>query len=245
MLQNYRFSQFIYFLPFLLCTILYLPGLNGGFLFDDYPNIIANSAVYLENLSLSSLKEAAFSSYSGKLQRPVSMISFALNHWAINSLDVYGFKTFNLILHILNGALLFVFLKLLTNNPIIEQPNNFKKDWFIFSVVSAWLISPLHVSTVLYVVQRMAMLSAFFVLCGLISYIFFREHLNKKHNGKSLLYLFLFAGCVLLATLSKENGILLPYFALLLELVFFRLATNSKGAKVCLLTFSRLAHVRS
>jgi hypothetical protein len=227
-----------YLFPFLVCVTIYLPGLKGGFLFDDYANIIANPSLYIDTLSFNSLREAAFSSYSGKFQRPVSMVSFALNHWAFNSLDVYGFKAFNLILHILNGALLFVFLKLLANNSIVEQPNNFKKDWFIISVVFAWLISPLNVSTVLYVVQRMAMLSAFFVLCGLISYIFFREHLNRKQNGKSLLYLFLFSGCVLLATLSKENGILLPYFALLLELVFFRFATNSKGAKVCLLTYS-------
>ncbi|MEE9424784.1 MAG: hypothetical protein V3V18_07365 [Methylococcales bacterium] len=225
-------------LPFLICALVYLPGLTGGFLFDDYPNIIKNSAVHLHTLSFNSLKEAAFSSYSGKFQRPVSMVSFAFNHWVINSLNAYGFKAFNLILHILNGILLFVFLKLLLKNTIMPYPSQPKKDWIIIAIVFAWLISPLNVSTVLYVVQRMAMLSAFFSLSGLISYILFREYLNKSLKGKSIFFLFLFAACCALATLSKENGILLPYFTLLLEAVFFRFTTNSPGQKAFLWTYS-------
>jgi tetratricopeptide (TPR) repeat protein len=221
-------------LPFLICALVYLPGLTGGFLFDDYPNITNNSAVHLHTLSFNSLKQAAFSSYSGKLQRPVSMVSFAINHWATNSLNAYGFKAFNLILHILNGVLLFVFLKLLLNNAILPQPSQLKKDWIIIAIVFAWLISPLNVSTVLYIVQRMAMLSAFFSLSGLISYILFREYLNQAQKGKSLFFLFLFIVCCGLATLSKENGILLPYFALLLEAAFFRFTTNSQAGKAFL-----------
>ena len=46
----------------LFVVAAYLPGLHGGFIFDDYPNIIDNARVKLEHFTANGLSSAAFSS---------------------------------------------------------------------------------------------------------------------------------------------------------------------------------------
>ena len=81
-----------------------------------------------------------------------------------------------------------------------------------------WLLHPFLVSTTLYVVQRMAQLSMLFSLVGLTLYI--RGRIMVPVNPRRA-YLTMTLSIVLfglLATLSKENGILLPLFAAVIEL---------------------------
>jgi protein O-mannosyl-transferase len=59
----------------LLGTAVYIPGLSGGYIFDDYPNIIDNPALQPDTLSLNTLISAAVSSDSGVLSRSNSRIS--------------------------------------------------------------------------------------------------------------------------------------------------------------------------
>jgi tetratricopeptide (TPR) repeat protein len=227
MLQANRITPIVYILPFLICTLIYLPGLKGGFFLDDYPNIINNPAIQIDSLTATNLKQAALLSSSSTFQRNVSMLSFAFSHYLSGGLYAYGFKLFNLAIHLLNGFLLLVLLKLISRGISTENRTPQINHWIIIAIVLSWLISPLNVSTVLYVVQRMAMLSAFFVLSGLIFYIRFRISFNNKHNHQSILEFSLFIACTILAVLSKENGILLPYYALLIEIAFFQFSTSS------------------
>ncbi|NID05211.1 tetratricopeptide repeat protein [Luteibacter jiangsuensis] len=72
----------------------------------------------------------------------------------------------------------------------------------------AWLLHPLFVSTVLYVVQREAMLPTAFVLLGLHLWLTARSQVQR---GRSEIGLLLGIPLLtLLALLSKANGILLP-----------------------------------
>ena len=68
-------------LLFILIFSAYLPSIQGGFYHDDLPNLVANSDVQIKTLSVESLATAATSSESGKLKRPISMLSFALNYY--------------------------------------------------------------------------------------------------------------------------------------------------------------------
>ena len=77
-------------------AIAYWPGLHGPFLFDDNPNIVNNIALRLANLSPHELLRAAFSSRSGILYRPLSMLSFALNIYLFGGNSFY-FKLTNLV----------------------------------------------------------------------------------------------------------------------------------------------------
>ena len=92
--------------------LVYLPGLPGNFIFDDYLNIVQNPAVHAQTLDAQSLRWAAGSSKAGPLKRPLSMVSFAFNFY-FGGLNPLGYKLVNVSIHVLNGILIFFVLGLL------------------------------------------------------------------------------------------------------------------------------------
>src|SRR6185369_10537583 len=84
-----------------------------------------------------------------------------------------------------------------------------------------WLLHPLNVSGVVYIVQRMNELAVFFTLAGLLAYVDGRVRLlqGEPALGRATLGLCAFG---LLAVLSKENGALISAYALVIEAVCFR-----------------------
>jgi tetratricopeptide (TPR) repeat protein len=104
------------------------------------------------------------------------------------------------------------------------------------ATTSAWLLHPLNLTPVLYVVQRMTSLSALFVILGLIAYAWGRLQMLAGRRGIP----YLIAGiCVAgpFAILSKENGALLPLYMGLLELTVFRLRGATIGSRRAILIF--------
>src|SRR5450759_876568 len=95
---------------------------------------------------------------------------------------------------------------------------------------SAWLLHPLNLTGVLYIVQRMTSLAALFTLLGLIAYLHGRQQLASGKAGWG----WILAGFALftpLAIFSKENGALLPVFMLSLEFIFYRFQAPTSGAR--------------
>ena len=82
----------------LLVLALYWPGLIGGFVFDDYPNIVDNPTLKLDTLDGPAWRAAAFSSDAGSLQRPISMLSFAVNTY-FAGMDPVAMKATNVVIH--------------------------------------------------------------------------------------------------------------------------------------------------
>ncbi len=99
-------------LALLLTTAIYWPGISGGWLFDDYQNIVYNHDMQITDLHLSSLIKAALSSGVGDFKRPLASLSFALNYRA-TGLDPYWMKLTNVVIHLLNGLLVFVLTRAL------------------------------------------------------------------------------------------------------------------------------------
>ena len=95
-----------------LTTIVYWPGLYGGYLFDDYPNIVENHGVQPHDASVPTLVRAALSSPSSEFNRPLASLSFAANYLA-TGLDPYWMKLTNLVIHLLNGLLVFLLARAL------------------------------------------------------------------------------------------------------------------------------------
>ena len=88
-------------------ALAYAPGLNGGFVFDDYPNIVDNTTLHVHfGSGWFEWVAAAFSSPSADLQRPLAMLSFAVNH-ALTGLDPYWMKLTNVGIHLANTLLVF------------------------------------------------------------------------------------------------------------------------------------------
>lgn len=211
----------------------YLPGLTGSFIFDDGVNIIANPWLRIGNLSLPALWQAAHSGNAGPLMRPLSMMSFALEYYAAG-MDAYHFKLINLGIHLLNGLLIFVFSRLLLSlhhKVHCPDPDAAHHFWVPLAVAAIWLLHPFNLTGVLYVVQRMTSLSALFVLSGLIVYLRGRARLLRGDNYGFAAIAASFLVFTPLATLSKENGALLPLLALLMEATLLRWHTAQQASR--------------
>lgn len=229
------FPYFLFVCSLVLAFFSYRPGLYGGFLFDDTINIVENLALKIYLFDLASLKLAAFSMGDGISGRPISMLSFALNYYLAGPAP-YSFKLINLVIHLLNGLCIFILTALILgiyrryHDPELGSE---RLRWISLAVASAWLLHPLNLTSVLYVVQRMASLSALFMLLGLIAYLHGRRRQLDGHAGWGwiLAAFFLFTP---LAVLSKENGALLPAFMLLAEVVLLNFKTPMPKARFAL-----------
>lgn len=201
----------------LLCTLLYLPGLDGPFLFDDAPNLVAPLQAWLRGET--GWQEIVFGNGSGPLGRPLSMLTFLANANA-SGLAPLPFKATNLAIHLACGALLYALLMCLLPR---DRWLKHRVELCALLITGLWLLHPMQVSSVLYVVQRMAQLSALFVLAGLLAYVYGRQCLELGRQRAGWLLLFLVVpGLTLAAALSKENGILLPLLCGVIELGYFR-----------------------
>lgn len=224
----------------LLTIVIYYPGLSGDYLFDDTSNLLQNKALDIETLDMDTLRSAAYSSGAGILRRPVSMASFALNRYFFG-IAPYSHKVVNLAIHLLTGCLLFLFSRLLISGyqkfrkPALSVP---AARWIPVIVCGMWLVHPLNLTSVLYIVQRMTSLSALFTVAGLCLYVIGRQRMLTRKHGLSIILVGLFAMGGL-AILSKENGILLPLYMLVIELTLFRfLSTTGQPDKAIIAFFT-------
>lgn len=204
----------------ILAFLVYQPGLTGPFIFDDKPNIVDNRALHIDRLGINSVTEAAFSMGDGVSARPISMSSFAANYY-VSGLNASDFKLTNLIIHLLIAVCLFILTKLILKAYFQRHPNSSESlitNWVSLGSTALWVLHPMNLTTVLYVVQRMTCLSALFVLLGLIAYTYGRQQNPKSKWVWICSSFFVFTP---LAVLSKENGALLPVYLLLIEAIFF------------------------
>lgn len=211
-------------------VLAYRPGLSGGFALDDYTNVVDNPALTVPDLSWQSLSHAMFSFQAGPTMRPLSMLSFALNRHAAGN-DAAAYKITNLAIHVVNSLLVFVFLLRLLS--IYKQrfathlPDD-RLDWLALLCGGLWLLHPLNVTPVLYVVQRETALSATFMLLGLNVYALARQRNMDGRRGAWSLWT-VFPALTVLAVLSKESGALLPVYALVIECFLFRFQRSQGG----------------
>lgn len=203
-------------------VLAYWPGLHGPFLFDDNSNITDNPALHFAGFTLQDLMRAAFSSRSGLLFRPISMLSFAFNFYFFGS-EVFSFKLTNVIIHLINALLiLWLTQRLLVNCRRRFQFNWTDKQlrWTAVIVCAAWALHPLNLTSVLYVVQRMTSLAALFTLAGMLAYIYGRERSQSGRTGWPLVWVLTpFLGVI--GLFCKEDAALLPLYLLVIEWLIF------------------------
>ena len=199
----------------ILTALSYWPGLHGPWLFDDAANL---NVVERWQAGLIGWREVILTNHSGPGGRPLAMASFVLSA-ALGGYTPFAFKLGNLALHLTNGILVFLVLRHLARRDTLLSAWPLSAP---LAVTALWMLHPLLVSTTLYAVQRMAMLSATFVLLALLAYLHGRDHLENGHLRKAALWMF--AGmplATLAAFFSKETGLLAPLMCGVLELVYF------------------------
>lgn len=197
----------------LFAWLLHRPGLSGAFLLDDLNNL-AMLGFYGTVDSLQTFWLYTLSGFAGPTGRPLAMASFLVDArtWPA---DPEPFKHTNVLIHMIIGAVLFGLLHRLARALEVDPR---RAALAALLATALWLLHPLWVSTTLYVVQRMAQLATLFVLAGLWLYVHTRlRHPPDARPAVVLGMAFGIGGFGLLAVFSKENGVLLPLLALVLE----------------------------
>jgi hypothetical protein len=212
----------------LLTAAIYWPGLYGGFILDDFPNLALLSMLPAD-ASVSQMLNLSTNGIASELGRPLSLLSFLLQATSWPN-DPFSFKLVNLFIHIINGGLLLLFFTLVfrANTKLAFKPI------YLMALLALWLLHPINVSSVLYVVQRMNLLASMFVLLGLVSYLWCRIRFIES-GGRGY-----FAAAILspslmfvLGVLSKENGALLYLFLAAMEVTLLDDSrTSSKAGKL-------------
>lgn len=230
------------FLPILAIAVLaYWPGLYGGFLFDDYPNLVDNPNVKLERLDGISLRRVLHSGIVPAGSRPASMLSFGLNYYLAGGFDPFAFKLVNLGLHLLNGTVLLLLsrcLLMMYRHTARAELDDRRIAHISLAVAALWLWHPLNLTSVLYAVQRMTSLSALFTFGALLCFCRGRLLLLEGRNirrGRGLML----ASLLLIpaAYFSKENGVLIPLFFGVIEFCLGRMAVARSEQRTFLYGF--------
>ncbi|HEV7165165.1 MAG TPA: hypothetical protein VGO35_07255 [Gammaproteobacteria bacterium] len=225
-------SQLLFILLALsVAFLVYKPGLTGGFALDDYTNIVQNAALQVDDLSWAELSRAAFSFQAGPTMRPVSMLTFTLNSYFFGLDNAMAFKITNLVIHLLNGLLVFLLLVQLLQayrREYVPSLAENRIEWLALLTGALWLLHPLNLMPVLYVVQRETALSSLFVLVGSNVYIWGRTRRLSGLHGAWLIWTAV-PLLTLVAMFSKESGALLPVYTLVIEFFIFRFRSAKGG----------------
>jgi hypothetical protein len=130
---------------------------------------------------------------------PLTIITLAINY-QLSQLGPFSYLLVNLLLHLINTALVFYFIWRITN----------KRTWVAFLTAIIFGIHPMHVESVAWISERKDVLYTLFFLLAMLQYWQYLEN-NSKRNYWFCLLLFL------LSLLSKPAAIVFPLVLLLLD----------------------------
>lgn len=194
-------------------------GLSGGYLLDDFVNLQPLREIVAPLTWSQAIDFAILQSEHSHSGRPLSYLSFALQYHSWPN-SPGAFRLFNIAIHILNGFCIFIIARQIR---CLVYPGRESLDWFAVWSAAFWMLHPINVSSVLYVVQRMASLSASFMLIGTWLFVWARACLCSKDSLRGYCiatFAVVFMGFG--AFFSKENGILLPVLLLIVDCVLFQ-----------------------
>jgi len=210
--------------------ISYSNTFHVPFLFDDQANILNNPNIHIKVLSWDRLFRLIRNTYRESI-RIFSYFTFAINHY-FGEFNVIGYHLVNLIIHTFSGILLFYFLILTFNLPILKQ--KYSEISFKLSLLTSLIFvsHPIQTQSVTYIVQRMTSMAGMFYLITMILYV------KGRLSSDSRRWIYFCTGGLtyLLGIFSKENVAILPFFVLLYEFYFFqKLTFASKERRIFLI----------
>ncbi|HEY0197189.1 MAG TPA: hypothetical protein VGC19_01445 [Rhodanobacter sp.] len=208
-----------------VATLIFWPALRGGFIFDDYPIFAENLVIHVSGWHWQAW-HAVWTWSLANVQRPLAMMSYALNYAMGGS--TWGFKATNLAIHLLNTLLVLALSKRLllagwpAQNGDDAERHRRRIGYWALAIAAAWATHPLQVSAVMYVVQRMELMGFTFVLLALLAY--WRARRQQIDGRRGWPWLALCGVLTVVGYYAKETAVLVPGYALLIELTVLRFA---------------------
>ena len=212
---------------------IYSNSFNGEWHFDDYANIVENSYIKIKSFSWPEIKNCMYGFTQENPSRPLSYLSFAINY-KIGGMDVLGFHLVNFIIHYLAAFFLFLFIYKTLKLPLLE--GKYLQIAYPVALLSTffWALNPVHVTSITYIVQRMASMAGLFYIMSMYFYLKGRTAHNITH---SLSFYILCGIAGFAAVLSKENAVMLPISILLFDLFLIQGATKENVKKLSKILF--------
>lgn len=199
----------------LFSLVIYANTLKNGFVYDDATTIIGNSFIkHLSNLPGLLNKEIYFSQSGEMTYRPVVTFTYFLDY-ALYGLNPWGFHLTNILLHAINGILLYLFLTFITY-PSVVSPLKLKQPFSLItnqSLLSSLLFitHPVLTEAVNAISFREDLLAFTFYIATLSLYLGLRTKPATGHRPLTTALLYLLS-CLsyFLALFSKEMAVTLP-----------------------------------
>lgn len=199
-------------------TFVYANTLDNSFIWDDILLIKKNPDIQnpLNILRFFSPKywKTEHPFRKNQLYRPTRTISFALDYqiWGLNP---GGFHLTNLILHLANTLLVFLYVHILCTRIYPEKSNIF----IAFFGALFFCLHPALTEAVSWIKNRSELISCFFLLICLLAFPF--PDSTRKAQKTSIRYI-LSLLAFMLGLFSKETAIAAPVLILLSHLVIFQ-----------------------
>ena len=213
--NKYAFT-FISLLIILLAV--YSNSFQGEWHFDDFANIVNNPHVQIKSFSWDEIKNCIYGLEQKRPSRPLSYFSFALNYYADGE-NVFGYHLVNFTIHYLAAVFLFLFIYNTLHLPLLREKYSPIAYPTALLATFFWALNPVQVTSVTYIVQRMASMAGLFYIMSMYFYLKFRAH-DKPIYLIIYLALCIFTGIA--AVLSKENAVMLPVSILLFDLILIQ-----------------------
>ena len=183
----------------LLATAAYANSLNAPFVYDDLTTIHHNHAVRFFSLDLKQFLNT----------RSLLYPTYAFNEW-LNGENVFGYHAVNLLLHVVNGLLVFAIARR------IYRKLELSLDVSTCALFAAafFLVHPIQTEAVTYITERSELLSKLPYLLGLLFFASLPE--NKIGFFASIPVLM----CLVLGIGFKETAVTLPAAIVLYDYMF-------------------------
>jgi tetratricopeptide (TPR) repeat protein len=188
----------------LVTTIVYSASFKNQFTnWDDEGFITQNSII--KDLSPKGLK-AIFTEYYGGNYHPLTALSHAIE-WHFVKDKPLSYHVVNLIFHLLNTCLVFLFIRrLLAIKNLKEMANG-----VALFVALIFALHPTHVESVAWMAERKDVLYTFFYLASLLTYL----NYTQGRGFQNYIYTFLLFSASLL---SKSAAVTLPLVIIFTDL---------------------------
>jgi protein O-mannosyl-transferase len=207
-----RFRQWGIPLLIAACAVIaFYPVLQNGFVnWDDDQNLLENP--FYRGLHWTNIRWMFTTFHMGHYQ-PFSWLTFSLDY-LLWGMDPFGYHLTNLILHAANGMLVyFVALRLLVMAAPISNPTMLQLAAGFSALVFA--IHPLRVESVAWATERRDVLSGFFLLLTVISYLKAVGPEISRTGWRR--WIAVAASLYVLSLLAKASGMTLPLVLLILD----------------------------
>ena len=177
-----------------ITTFCFIPMLKNGFTNWDDEFYVVNNALLRGPDWKGIFTQSVVSNY-----HPITVLTLAINY-AISDTQAWSYLLFNLLLHVVNTVLVFVFIYRISGQRTVVA--------FLSAVIFG--IHPLHVESVAWISERKDVLYTLFFILSLMRYWQFLT--TNKASAFWLSFLFF-----VLSLLSKPAAIVLPVVLFLLD----------------------------